>query len=94
MNNEPNNVAKKEKLLRTVRIIWSMLSAVFALIVLWRLYNWSQGKDGWHEILSPLGMVFVGLGTIIGSRNKNLSYVLLAIAVILVISGLVTTILY
>ncbi len=99
MDNEPNNIAvdetaKKEKTMRTVRILWSILAAVFAFIVLLRLYSWSQGKDGLHEILSPLGMVFVGLSTIVGSRNKNLSYVLLAIALILVVSGLATMFIY
>lgn len=94
MNNEADNAAKKEKLMRTVRILWLFLSAIFALIVLWRLYTWSQGKDGLHEILSPLGMCFVGLATITGSRNKMLSYVLLAIAMILVFSGLATAIMY
>ena len=94
MDNDSSDVAKKEKLLRTARIVWSILIVAFGIVVLLRLYSWSQGKDDLHEILSPLGMIFLGLSTIVGSRNKNLSRVLLAIALVLVISGLITIFVY
>lgn len=98
MDNQQTDEAaalKKENLMRTLRIVWSVLIAVFVAIILFRLYSWSQGKGDLHEILSPLGMIFVGLSNIFSSRNnKTLTGVLVAIALVLVVSGLVTTIMY
>jgi hypothetical protein len=89
MDNNPDENARKEKSLRTIRVIWMILIPVFVVIVLLRLYNWNQGRDSLVGILPPLGMILVGLAQLIGKRNKTLTYALLAVAMIFVISGLV-----
>ena len=97
MPNNPNETGNKEHLTRTVRILWMILIGVFAAVIWWRLYNSSQGGGsvvGLREIAAPLGMIFIGLATITGTRNKPLYYVFLVIAIILVISGLVMNIMY
>jgi hypothetical protein len=90
MEKSPEEILKQEKLLKTVRTIWMFLTPFFVAIILFNLYKWTQGSDSLPSILSPLGMVFVGLSSIIGTRNKLLSYVFLALGMIAVIGGLVT----
>jgi len=98
MDNEPIDVAAdaatKEKAARTMRVIWSILIVIFAFFALFQLYEWSVGKTGLRHILSPLAMVFLGLSGVFGARNKNLRIVLTAIALILVVSGLITMFVY
>ncbi len=84
----------KNKTMKTMRIIWMILIAVFAALVLFRLYSWSKGEDNLRGLLSPLGMVFVGLGAIIRPRNRMLSYVFTGIALVLVITGLALMLIY
>ena len=84
----PDQNAKREKSLRTIRIVWMFLIPIFAVIVLLRLYNWSNDRGNLVGILPPLGMILVGLAQIVGRRNKTLTYALLAVAMIFVISGL------
>jgi hypothetical protein len=94
MNNTPEDHdrnAKREKSLRTIRIIWMFLIPIFAIIVLLRLFSWNQGQGNLVGILPPLGMILVGLAQIIGKRNKTLTYALLAVAMIFVVSGLALT---
>jgi len=79
---------------RTMRLVWTILTAVFALIVLWRLYDWSNGRENLRGILSPMGMIFVGLGALIRPRNRNLSFVFTGIALILVFTGLALMLIY
>ncbi len=70
-----------------------ILIPIFAIVILFNLYNWrTQGKDNLPSILSPLGMIFVGLASITGSRHKLLSYVFPVIGAIAVIGGLVSVI--
>ncbi|HXH69349.1 MAG TPA: hypothetical protein VNI60_03280 [Pyrinomonadaceae bacterium] len=78
--------------MRTARTMWMILIPIFAVLVLFNLYNWTRGKDGLSGILSPLGMMFVGLASITGSRNKPLSYIFLVLGMLAVIGGLVTAI--
>lgn len=97
MNNTSDDLdenPKNAKMLQTMRIIWMILIAVFAAVVLWRLYDWSNGQDNLRGVLSPLGMIFVGAGALIRPRNKMLSYIFTGIAMILVISGLVLLFIY
>lgn len=85
---------RTNKTMRTMRVVWSILMAVFAALVLWRLYEWSNGRDNLRGILSPLGMIFVGAGAIIRPRNRNLSYVFTGIALVLVFTGLALMLVY
>lgn len=97
MDNTPENpdeTAKREKTLRMIRNVWMFLIPFFVVIILLRLYNWNQGQDSLVGILPPLGMIFVGLAQIVGKSNKTLSYALLAVAMIFVISGLTFMIMY
>lgn len=89
MENTPEEKLEKEKTLRTV---WMVLTAVFAVLLLFNLYRLTQGKDALSSVLSQSGMVFVGLAILIGSRNKQLSYVFMTLGGIVLIAGLVTVI--
>ena len=75
-----------------MRTIWMILIPLFAVLALFNLYRWTQGKDGLPSFLSQSGMVLVGLAVIIGSRNKSLSYVFSVLGVIAVVAGLVMVI--
>lgn len=92
MEKSPEDKLKQEKILKTVRILWMFLIPFFAVIILFNLYNWTRGSDSLPSILSPLGMIFVGLASVTGSRNKPLSYVFLVLGMIAVVAGLVTAI--
>ena len=94
MTNDSDEAAQTAKSARTIQVIWTILMAVFAVIVALRLYAWANGTDNLRAILSPLGMIFVGAGAIIRPRNRNLSYVLTGIALVLVISGLILMFVY
>lgn len=77
-----------------MRVIWMILVVVFGAFILFRLYLWSNGRENFRGLLSPLGMVFVGLGAIIRPRNRMLSYVFTGIALVLVITGLALMLIY
>lgn len=89
MRDDSGGAAQKAKLARTMQIVWTILIAVFVVIITFRLYGWANGTDNLRGILSPLGMIFIGAGAIIRPRNPNLSYVFTGIALVLVISGLI-----
>ena len=97
MDNTPDNLdaaAKKAKLEQTMRVIWTILIAIFAVIAAWRLYDWSRGQDNLRGVLSPFGMIFLGIGAIVRPRNARLSYVFTGIALILVIASLILLFIY
>ena len=89
MEKSPEEKLKQEKVLKTMRKIWMFLIPFLAAGILFNLYEWTQGSDSLPSILSPLGMIFVGLANITGTRNKPLSYVFLALGLIAVVAGLV-----
>jgi hypothetical protein len=94
MSNTPNDeteVEKKERVMVAARKIWMFLTPLFALIALFSFYNWTQGSSP-SGVFSPIGMMFIGLSMIVGKRNKTLSYILLAVAIIFVIAGLIRVI--
>ncbi len=93
MNDTSNDEteAEKERKLKTARKIWMILTPVFAVIALLSFYNWTQGSSP-SGLFSQFGMMFLGLSMIIGKRNKNLSYILLTVAIILIIAGLIRVI--
>ena len=86
--------AKNEKTVRTLRVLWTILLPVFALIVLYDLYEYSQGRDELRHALAPFGMLFVGAASLIRPRNKNLATVFVAIALVLVVGGLIAMFVY
>ncbi len=97
MENIPNDAdaaAKKEKTMRTMRMLWLIIIPIFAFIAALNLYRWSQGTGALREIFSPTGMIFVGLANIFTGRNKTLSTVFVALGVILVAAGLITLFVY
>lgn len=77
-----------------MRLVWTILTVVFAVMVLWRLYDWSNGHENLRGFLSPIGMIFVGVGALIRPRNRNLSFVFTGIALILVFTSLVLMLIY
>jgi len=96
MNDTSNNeteTEKKAKQLRTIRKVWVILIPIFTIVILINLYNWSQGKGNLSGTFSPLGMIFVGLASLVEKRNKTLSYALLAVGIIFALTGLVLVIL-
>jgi len=88
MEKSPEEKLKQEKVLKTMRKIWMFIIPFLAAGILFNLYKWTQGSNSLPSILSPLGMIFVGLASITGSRNKPLSYVFLVLGMIAVIAGL------
>ena len=79
---------------KTIQTIWTILIVVFAGLVLWYLYQWQTAGASLRQILSPLGMVFVGLGVITRSRNRRVSVIFTSIALVLVLSGLALMFVY
>ena len=97
MNNTPDNFdvdAKKAKQIQTMRVIWIILLAVFTVIAVWHLYDWSRGRDNFRGALSPFGMIFLGIGALVRPKNRQLSYVFTGIAMILVFTGLILMFVY
>jgi len=97
MNNISENTeedSKKAKAARTARIVWMILIPIFGLVILWDLYNYANGKDNLRGILSPLGMILLGIASLLDERSKTLKSILLGAAMILVITGLVLVIVY
>jgi len=97
MNNISENKEedlKKAKSARTARIVWMILIPIFGAVILWTLYNYANGKDNLRSILSPLGMIFLGIASLLDDRSKTLKSILLGVAMILVITGLVLVIVY
>lgn len=85
---------KKRRQLEWARKAWLVLIPIFALLVLFMLYNWSQGKGSLTSIFSPLALMFVGLSTIFSTKNKVLQYIFLGLGMILVVTGLIFLIVY
>jgi hypothetical protein len=97
MDNTPEILeeeAKRAKNIQTMRTIWMILIVVFAVIAVWRIYDWSLGQDNLRGVLSPFGMIFLGTGAIIRPRNARLSYVFTGIAMILVFTSLILLLIY
>jgi hypothetical protein len=80
---------KKAKTLRLIRKVWMVLVPLFAAIILWRLYNYSNGNDSLSGILSPLGMLLIGIASLLGERYKIQKSILFGLALVLVITALV-----
>lgn len=93
LNNE-TEPEKKARQMRTIRKIWMFLIPLFVIVVLFNLYNWSNGEGNIRSIYPPLGMIFVGLATTVGEGKQILRYAFLALGMIFVVTGLVLTILY
>lgn len=89
-----DEAAQKANSARTIQVIWTILIIAFAVVVAFRLYGWANGTDTLRGLLLPLGTIFVGAGAIIRPRNRNLSYVLTGIALVLVVSGLILMFVY
>lgn len=97
MDNIPDNLdldAKNAKAWKTMRFIWMILIAIFALLAVWRLYDWSRGQDNLRGVMSPFGMLFLGIGAIIRPQNAKLSYVFTGIALFLVFTSLILLFIY
>lgn len=97
MNNTSDNSdenSKVAKINNTMRNIWIVLITVFVAVILWSVYKWSNGQGNLRNILSPLGMIFIGLGIIVRPHNRVLSYSMTGIAAILVVTGLVLAFTY
>jgi hypothetical protein len=84
-----DKAAKRE---RTLRVFWMMLTGIFFAVIVLRILNWMRDGGDLYGILSPLGMIFVGLTQMRVTNNKVLQTILLAVAVVLVIAGLVLAI--
>ncbi|MDQ6788053.1 MAG: hypothetical protein M3033_14710 [Acidobacteriota bacterium] len=97
MENTPDDLdvdAKRAKAIQTMRVIWMIIIAVFAVIGSVQLYEWSRGEEPLRRVMSPLAMIILGIGALIRPGNKQLSYVLTGIAIILVIANVILMIIY
>jgi len=92
MEKSPEEKLKQETAVKAARKVWMVLIPIFVIVILFNLYGWTQGKDNLPSILSPLGMIFVGLASITGSRNRVLSYIFIVAGMIAVVAGLVMAI--
>lgn len=95
MENITGKIGADEKAIkrgRALRVFWMVLIGIFFAVIVLRFFNWMQGKDNFYGILSPLGMIFVGLTQISVTGNKPLRSILLIAAMALVIAGLVMAI--
>lgn len=92
MEKSPEEKLKQEKASKTARTLWMVLTPIFAVLLLFNLYRWTQGKDTLSSILSQSGVMLIGLATLIGSRNKPLSYVFLILGGIAALVGVVMAI--
>lgn len=86
--------AKQAKIQRTARTVWMILIPIFAAVILWELYSYANGKDNLRGIMTPLGMIFLGVASIVDERSKMLKSILLVAAMIIIISGLIMAIVY
>lgn len=80
--------AKAIKREKTWRVFWMMLIGVFFAVIVLRVMNWLRDGGELYGILSPLGMIFVGLVQMRVTNNKTLQIILLAVAMTLVLAGL------
>jgi len=97
MENTPENLdadAKKAKAAQTMRVIWMILIAVGTVLTLSELYDWSRGHENLRRVMSPLAVVIIGISALIRPRNKQLSYVLTGIAMIMVVTNLILMFVY
>lgn len=89
-----DELAKRAKLEKTLRAIWTVLLVVFALLIVFDFYQWTQGKGNLRSILSPFGFIFLGAAMLIRPRNAMLANVLTGIAIVIVVTGLILMIIY
>ncbi len=95
MNDTPNNeTEKKARQMEWIKNLWLILIPVFSIILVFKLYSWSRGKDDITGIFSPLTFIFVGLANIFSTRNRTLYYIFLAAGVICAVAILTSLILY
>lgn len=92
MNNADNE--KKARQVEMARKVWLVLTPLFAVLVLFMLYNWSRGNGSLTSIFSPLALMFIGLSTLVAAKSKALQYVFLAAGMILVVTGLILLFVY
>ncbi len=95
MENMTEKIKTDEKTLKrekTLRVFWMVLIGVFFAAIVLRVMNWMRDGGDLYGILSPLGMIFVGLVQMRVTNNKALQTTLLAVAMVMVIAGLVLAI--
>lgn len=86
-----DKAAKREK---GLRVFWLLMIGVFLTVIVLRVLNWvrdggTSGDGNLYGILSPLGMIFVGLVRIGVTANRTLRAILLAVGLALALAGLV-----
>ena len=96
MENMTGNGGADDKMARRekgLRIFWLLMIGVFLTVIVLRVTSWARdGSDGnLYGILSPLGMIFVGLVRVGVTRNKMLRAFLLGLGLTLAVAGLVLT---
>lgn len=74
---------------KTLRPIYYFLIVLAVLLIVWRVYQWSQGRDNFYGIGSPLGLVFLFAAMIVGKSNIALYYGLLAAALLCVFASFI-----
>lgn len=75
---------------KTLRTVYFILLGLFALIAIWRIYNYLQGTESLHSIGIPVSFLMVLTASLIGKdRSPALYYILVGAGFILVIASLV-----
>lgn len=63
--------------------------ALCALLLVWRVYQWSQGKEDIYNIGTSLGFIFLFASMLIGNRNTALYFVLIGAAGLCLVGSLI-----
>ncbi|HXG86196.1 MAG TPA: hypothetical protein VNI84_19405 [Pyrinomonadaceae bacterium] len=83
---------KTAKTARTMRVFWMVLIGIFFAVIVLRVLNWIRDGGDLYGILSPLGMIFVGLVQMRVTSNKAMQTTLLVAGMVFVLAGLVMAI--
>jgi len=78
----------------SVRIIIYFLMAMNALLIAWRVYQWSQGADKLYNIGTSVGFIFLFAALLTGKQNAALHYALFGAAVLCIVGSLVVMLAY
>jgi len=70
------------------------LTALCALLIVWRVYQWSQGMDRFYNIGTSLGILFLFAAVLIGKRRVGLYYALYGAASLRIVGSLTLMLVY
>ena len=73
-----------------VRRVYYVLIGLFIAVGAWRMYRWAYGLEDPSRMLMPFGFIALFTAVLIGETRRALYHSLFAIAVVLIITSLVS----